>query len=535
MVIPMRHRSRIHHMGFGLAFVSVLLACSPARQASNIVSNSTYRVLFSSPPKVLDPIRSDSPTSMHVMHALNATLVRIDANGAIIPHVAKSWEILKHGTVYRFVMRDDVHFHNGRRVTMTDIVESLQRVVEPGSLYRDNFRMVDGYDALVQQREGSLRGIRRIGPNTIEFVLTQRFEPFLTMLTSPTFAILPITELRTDPNFFDHPIGAGAFRWDDSTNSRKHITLRRFDRYFLPPPHLEQVEFLVEPDVEKARAMLQGGTAEQAFLPVSTGGFAAHPQSRKVVLNEARTYVFSFDLSRPPFSIEAARQALHAALDIKRIQLALASYPNLYPCGSYIPKGLPGYEPNHQPTNYDPMTAKQLFAEVVTRHPAARSPVRFALHAPKPAEAVIVAVVREAFQTLGIPVQIDTTWASRDEDLPNNTSPQMFFMGFAPNFPDAFFLLNYFHSQSVGTISWSRLRDRSFDRLLDRAVQTVNYRERIDLYRQLNRHLVDHAIVLPVYAGSQHDGFFRRTVHGLEFPYPNLPLPQLEKVWIATK
>ncbi|MBI2346318.1 MAG: hypothetical protein HYV03_05455 [Deltaproteobacteria bacterium] len=196
--LPLEMSLMHRHVVVAMAFIGLVACIAIAvfilpRNTEHVVSvkrGGIYRIVIPPAPIVLDPIRSNWPLSLQLLHAINATLVRVDANGNIVPHIAASWTVDSERKLYRFRIRDDVHFHNGKNVTVDDVIGSLKRTLNPESLYRDNLRMVVGYDNYIGAAGQDLEGIRKLGPSEFEIALQYPFEPFLTMLTSISFSVL---------------------------------------------------------------------------------------------------------------------------------------------------------------------------------------------------------------------------------------------------------------------------------------------------------------------------------------------------------
>ncbi|MGQ0568254.1 MAG: ABC transporter substrate-binding protein, partial [Armatimonadota bacterium] len=89
------------------------------------------RVPLDADPATLDPVLvNDLPSSVVVSH-LYATLVEVNAAGALVGDAAESWTTSPDGRIYRFVLREDLRFHTGRRVTAYDVKLSFERAVNP--------------------------------------------------------------------------------------------------------------------------------------------------------------------------------------------------------------------------------------------------------------------------------------------------------------------------------------------------------------------------------------------------------------------
>lgn len=512
-----------------LLFINhTLFLRSDASLQENQRRGGTYRIAIHTRPTTLDPIRSDWPISMQILHAMHATLVRVDANGDIVPHLVKHWNIDASRKHYLFQIRDDVFFHNGRKLTVDDVIGSLQRTLNKESLFRDNLRMVIGYEDYQKGKSEHLEGLRKLNDHEFEILLEKPFEPLLSMLSSINFVILPIKELAENPQFFESPIGAGAFQWSSRSNDKEFI-LEAYESYFKGSPFLSAVTFSAVEHLNQT--ILDNDAADQIYslrgetMPQMNDAYVQIP------IHEMRTFVLSFNTSKPPFNDKKVREAFKYAFDLQNIHRLLAPYPNLQPTASYIPKGMVGFDPDIRTHEVDLGLARQLLRNSQMNARTAQTTVHFATRLPKPAGSAVVEEVRRTLERLGMNVVIDTAWGSLEADLSKGSTPNIFFISYAPNFPHTHFLLNYFHSASIGYTNGARFSNKEYDTLLDSVASLSDYGEQSKFFKKLNRFLLDEVAVIPIYSGSAHNGIFKKKIRGLEFPHANFPCPLLEKVW----
>ncbi|WP_240759352.1 ABC transporter substrate-binding protein, partial [Phytoactinopolyspora endophytica] len=81
----------------------------------------------------LDPQLADLAAAWQLMSLVYETLVTIGPDFEIEPGLAESWET-PDDTTYVFHLRDGVQFSNGRAMTADDVVGSLERQLELGSV-----------------------------------------------------------------------------------------------------------------------------------------------------------------------------------------------------------------------------------------------------------------------------------------------------------------------------------------------------------------------------------------------------------------
>src|SRR5690606_4299364 len=82
-------------------------------------------------PVGLDPHKVTAFSSFVVIGQIYDGLVEVDANLAVEPALADSWEVSEDGLSYVVQIRQGVQFHNGRTMTADDVVYSYERIVDP--------------------------------------------------------------------------------------------------------------------------------------------------------------------------------------------------------------------------------------------------------------------------------------------------------------------------------------------------------------------------------------------------------------------
>src|SRR3990172_3990830 len=58
-------------------------------------------------------------------------LVSFDPSLNLVPDLAESWEISEDGTIYKFHLRKNARFHDGKPVTAQDVIYSWERAASP--------------------------------------------------------------------------------------------------------------------------------------------------------------------------------------------------------------------------------------------------------------------------------------------------------------------------------------------------------------------------------------------------------------------
>src|ERR1700743_1757439 len=102
-----------------LAVLLSLTGCGAARP-----SPQTVTMLIESSPTSLDPRIGVDAQSEHIDSLIFDSLVHKNAHFEVEPWLATSWETPAPET-YRFHLRNDVHFHDGKPLTSADVKYTL--------------------------------------------------------------------------------------------------------------------------------------------------------------------------------------------------------------------------------------------------------------------------------------------------------------------------------------------------------------------------------------------------------------------------
>lgn len=187
-------------------------------------------------PRFINPILAISDTDKDISTLIYSGLLKTKINGDFEPDLASSYEITEGGTVYNFILKDDIYFHDGKEITADDIIFTINKIMDPiiKSPKRANF-------------EGVL--VEKTSNKEIRFILGKPYVPFLNALT---IGILPkhIWENATSEEFpFSQfnidPIGSGPYKVEKITRNSggipTEIKLEAFDKYALGKSKIKKI------------------------------------------------------------------------------------------------------------------------------------------------------------------------------------------------------------------------------------------------------------------------------------------------------
>ncbi len=208
-------------------------------------------------PRFINPLLATSETDKDLVALVYSGLMRLDANGNLIPDLADNVEVSENGLQYTLHISADAKFHDNTPVTADDVIFTVNKAKDPElkSPKRSNW-------------EGVL--IERVDDRTVRFILNQAYEPFL---QNTTLGILPrhIWEGVTSAEFAfsvynSNPIGTGPYQIKkitrDSIGIPKTYVLEAYKNFLLGRPYIDTITFKFAKNEDELIQMYQTGKIE---------------------------------------------------------------------------------------------------------------------------------------------------------------------------------------------------------------------------------------------------------------------------------
>ncbi|MCC6995019.1 MAG: hypothetical protein IT370_10465 [Deltaproteobacteria bacterium] len=305
-------------------------------------------------PAHLNPLLADGIVARRTGHNLDEALLRQDpVTGAIEPCLADSFTLSPDGRTLELTLRDGVRWHDGRPLTLRDVVFTLKLAARK--------------DGPAAAWAADLEGLTltELGPRRLRLGFARA--QFSRLASLAHLMILP-AHVFARGDFTAHPaarapVGTGPFELASWSAGR--IRLERNSRYWGRAPWLDAVTYRVVADRAQAVELARAGELDLIWhLPaddaaalvddsaVQSGALRlqryAPPQLLAVVWN----------CRRPALASAAVRQALDRAIDRRGVVAALAG--RAWPiAGPFLP-GTPAWTP---PPAVDAAAARALLAD----------------------------------------------------------------------------------------------------------------------------------------------------------------------------
>ena len=470
------------------------------------------------------PSKTTDATSNRISMAIFRGLVEqgIDAN--IIPSIARRWKLSSDGLVWEFLLRDDAKFHNGETLTSEDIKLTIKNILIGPHSYM--FEIIKGAKDYIHRKKRDIEGIKLTGSHSLQIELNQPHIPFLRNLSITAAGIIK----RTTTGL----VGAGPFRlkkWDKG----KEVVLEAFKDYFGKKPFCDEIHFVVCPDSKELIERFLREEVDIIDLPSSVDKeeLLRKGDEEKIKILSVPIYdVYYIGINvraSTPFRNKLVRQAMNFAIN-RREYIDATAKDRAIPAKGIFPPNFSTYNEALEGYSYNPERARLLLKNA--GYPDGlpgeyQFDIRDARGAKQGAE-----IIKTQLREVGINIKINPiSW----EELLKNShmgKSQLFLLGWSNDNgdPDSF-VYPLFHSKNWGEPGNAAFyKNETVDRLLDEAAASTDHYKRIELYRQIEKIIVDDAPWIFLYH-SKHIIALQSYVNG----YLKNPITseRLEDIWLS--
>ncbi len=416
----------------------------------------------------LDPHASSSSAgTREVLFNIFEGLMKPDANGNLIPAIAEDCTVNEAADAYTYTLRQGVRFHNGKTVTVGDVVYSLTRAagLETGEPLMTELKGV----ASVEAPDDRTIVVRLKAPDA-------EFNAYMYA------AIIPE---GNDPAA--EVVGTGPFRFV-SRAPQENVVLEKFADYWGEGAIADKVTLKVIPDPQTLVLSLRSGAVDMTNH--LTGSQIADLEGLTLIeggSNIIQALYLNNDFE--PFRDVRVRQALCCAVDRQAV-IDLASEGHGTPLGSSmipaiekynVPELLELYKP-------DPEKAKALLKE------AGVEKLRFSITVPSsyPMHVDAAQVIVEQLRAVGIEAEIKLVeWAAWYDEVYKGRKFEATVVGMDTHSLAASGCLARFQSENGK--NFINFSDAEYDETYAKAMATVDEAEQTELFKRCETILAEKA------------------------------------------
>ena len=455
---------------------------------ANAVKKDTVTVVEKADLATLDP--TVSTDRRQPCFQIYDTLVRDDENkaGAVVPALAKSWEISKDGKEVTFSIRENVKFHNGDTLTAEDVAFSINKSIK---------------SPFVQMVASSMSSAEVVDNNTVKVKLKYAYGPILGCFTCQEMSILNKKAYEADPKGFGRkPVGTGPYRLKEWIPGDK-IVLEAFPDYYRGQAPIKNLIYKIIVDASAALVALENGEVDILVNPdqADRKNIMGNKNLAFYECDANAIQLISFNNSKGIFSNKKLREAVSYAVDKDAIILGAKEGVATRVEIPIIP-GYAGYPENIKGNPYDPEKAKQLLAE-------AGYPDGFKVKM-KTIDSEIYTkptqIIQDQLRKIGIDVEIEieerAKWMA---DIVTNSNYDITFWAIVAVVNDAdFCVYTQFNSKNTGgNGNFAECKIPELDVLLEQGRASQNAAERKQIYGEVCNIIKNESVIVPLLMGKR--------------------------------
>lgn len=478
-------------MVFGALFLLLAGCTGKVSEKKGETGRKALTVGMAMFPGNLDP--ADQYNGWYVVrYGVGETLVKVSKDMRPEPWVAETWKRVDDLT-WQIKIRDNVKFHNGKKVTGEAVKASLERTVAM------NKRVSQLLDIASIEVNGNEITVRNKRPNP----------SFISALAEPATVIVDVDEAKAmGQAFAEKPVATGPFKVKKYVKDIEVVVERNSD-YWGDKAKLEEVTFKFIPDSNTRIMALQAGEiqvaenipAESAEAVTKTGAY------QLLSWSSLRTHMLIFNVTKPGLNDINVRKAISMAVnreDLADKVMKGSGIPAIGPFPLVLPFGgneLKGYA-------YQPEEAKKLLdaagwkpgADGVRQKEGKKLEFSVLCYKGRPELPVLLEAIQAELKEIGIKLNIVNV-ENISEALKKDFEATIYSINTAPYGDPQYLLETMFRtgaSSNFGKYSNSRL-DLSIDKLRT----TFDIQERNAIAKEAQQIVLDDAaFVFLVYPKS---------------------------------
>lgn len=301
----------------------------------------------------LDPALTSNGTDLIILGQIYDTLLSMGPDGTLRPNIAKSYEAVGE-TKWRFHLRDDVKFHDGSKLTATDVKFSIDRILDKSlasthasqlSTIQEVIAVDDhtvdlvtkGPDPQIPRRMQAYGGTGRV------FIMSKKY-----------------VESNAPEAVSDKPMGTGPYRLVQWNKGQK-IVLEANQDYWGTSPDVKLATFTFIPENStRVNALLQKEVDLIQRLPIADINRVKNNGDLRVIWTpNGLVHNINLDCRTPPFDDLEVRKAFAQSLDLEGIvESLLGEYGHVLP--GPLPPQVVQYDKSIEPRKYNPEEAARI-------------------------------------------------------------------------------------------------------------------------------------------------------------------------------
>jgi serine/threonine protein kinase/ABC-type transport system substrate-binding protein len=468
----------------------------------------------------LDPSLCVTVAQADLLPNIYENLTRQAEGARIVPWLASSFHAEEGGRKFRFRLREDVRFHDGRRLTSRDVRYSFERFLQnPDSQGKWILSSIRGAKQLANGEARELTGFKILSASEFVIDLEQPLSFFPSLLSYPSTAIIPEGAVDFSGASIDQCVGTGPFRVTRFESGRTLDLEANPDYWRKGYPKSDGLVVNMGISPPEILAGFQSGrfTLVGDLFPSDVEALRHSKTPFKYrETPQLCTYYAAFNIHKKPLSDEKLRRLIVQSIDVDAMvrrnvgRLAI-------PAHGLIPPGLLGYEAKRgksvtEDSNFGSTELRVLIGGIY--------------------DGPYSSLAKELFATIenkGFRIKLDSRKLEQVDLNHLGTEVDLFLTRWFGDYPDPdTFFHGLLHSKEGfhGTISGTP----EMDQLIMKGRSETRPQLRHNIYQEAEQYLVKHAIMLPLFH-EQTYRFASSEIEDFELTLAIQTVPY-EKLWM---
>ncbi|WP_237153905.1 peptide ABC transporter substrate-binding protein [Oryzibacter oryziterrae] len=490
----------------------LLLSTALALGAGPALAGGELTYVVNNESATFDPGTSAETFALPVIGSTFEGLVKFGPDGAVLPAVAKSWDVSADGLTYTFHLRDDAKWSDGKPVTAGDFVYAWKRVLTPatGAKNAPMLYVIKGAEEFFADQKKDEVAVRAVDDHTFEFTLKAPLAYMMQLLPFQIFDPVRKDMVEASPEGWTRDpktfIGNGPFKVSEFNFGKSTVLEKNADYYDAAKVSLDKLTFRLIADPATALAAYEAGDVDgiEAVPGPELPRLSSEDGNGFLAIPALGTTFAHFNPAVKPFDDVRVRKALAEAIDRQNLiefVMQTADQPAL----GLVPPGINVAGQDFRTGTSDfglaPTAkiedAKKLLAEAGYPDGKGFPETVYVTYSTPAIQKQIEAVQQMWKQNLGIDVKIQASeWQVYYPEV-QKIKYQIAQMGWGADYPHPMTFLDIFTSDSPNNLSgW---KNPEYDKLIAEAKVTQDPAKSLDDMRKAEALVMNDMVILPFY------------------------------------
>ena len=321
------------------------VVATPTPSAAGPKYGGTVRMSAYADTKDWDPLGSASLSSVISYSQLYNQIVQFDTTNTqeVVSDLAESWEISSDGQQYTFRIREGVNWHDGKPLTVDDIIFTMHRYANPcnatgrSGLWRNyavRMEVINPLEKADCTPTNADDVVKAVDDRTIQYNLAFASGAFIKFLAVDYVKILPrhlLEDASVDLNQGEHVVasnsGSGPFILEEYRSGNSYFVNKNPNYFKEGRPYFDRIEhyIITQPatlmaQVEARQIDMANAGSSNLEAPeyyelerVTDGDYVAHD------IKAGGNFGLMLNVKREPFDNHLVRQAIYLAVDRQKV------------------------------------------------------------------------------------------------------------------------------------------------------------------------------------------------------------------------